>query len=117
MREPATFDEFWPIYLEAHASPETRALHFAGTAAAACCIAMFATTGRARWLAGALVAGYAPAWIGHALVEGNKPATFKHPLWSLQADFKMAQMAASGELDGELARLGIGRGQQDGAAA
>lgn len=107
MRDPSTFDEFWPTYLQAHSAKETRALHFAGTAAAAACVAMFAKSRRPGWLAGAAVAGYLPAWIGHAVVEGNTPATFTHPLWSLMADAKMAHLALSGELDDELERLGI----------
>lgn len=109
MSEPFSFDEFWPIYLNAHRSPETRFLHFVGTAAAVGCVVAFATTRKPRWLLAALAAGYGPSWAGHALVEGNRPATLTHPLWSLKADFKMLEMAASGTLDAELARLGISK--------
>lgn len=107
MREPSSFEEFWPTYLKAHSAKETRLLHFAGTAAAAGCVAMFAASGKPKWLLGALVAGYGPSWAGHAFVEGNRPATLSHPLWSLMADFKMLEMAATGTLGAELERLGI----------
>lgn len=107
MREPSSFEDFWPVYLKAHSARETRLLHFAGTIAAAGCVAMFAASGRPKWLLGALFAGYGPSWTGHALVEGNRPATLSHPLWSLMADVKMLEMAASGTLDAELQRLGI----------
>ena len=109
MSEPSSFDEFWPVYLKAHCSPETRLLHFAGTVAAAGCVAAFAKTRKPGWLLAALAAGYGPSWAGHALVEHNRPATLAHPIWSLRADFKMLEMAASGTLDAELARLGIGK--------
>lgn len=108
MSNLSSFDEFWPIYLKAHSAPETRLLHFAGTAAAAGCVLAFATTRKPGWLLAALAAGYGPSWAGHALVEHNRPATLEHPLWSLKADFKMLEMAVAGTLDAELARLGIG---------
>lgn len=107
MSEPSSFEDFWPIYLKAHSAEETRLLHFAGTAAAVGCVAAFAVSRKPAWLLAALVAGYGPSWAGHALVEGNRPATLSHPLWSLKADFKMAQMAAAGTLDDELERLNI----------
>lgn len=107
MREPASFEEFWPIYLKAHSAKETRMLHFAGTAAAAGCVLMFAKLGKPRWLLGAMVAGYDPSWAGHAFIERNRPATLSHPIWSLMADAKMLEMAATGALDDELKRLGI----------
>ncbi|MDO9381365.1 MAG: DUF962 domain-containing protein [Hyphomicrobiaceae bacterium] len=109
MSEPSSFDEFWPIYLKAHSSPETRVLHFLGTAAAAGCVLAFAKTRKPGWLLAALAAGYGPSWAGHALVEHNRPATLTHPIWSLRADVKMLEMAAAGTLDAELARLGISK--------
>ena len=104
---PKSFDEFWPEYLRAHSRAETRAIHIAGTVAAAACVAGFAKTRRPGWLLAALVTGYAPAWIAHGLLEKNAPKTATNPLWSLRADLKMLTAAMTGTLDSELKRAGV----------
>ena len=99
------YREFWPIYVAAHADPRTRALHYAGTAAALIASAAAAARGDWRWLIAAPLLGYAPAWFGHAVFERNRPATFGHPLWSLLSDFRMLALFLTGRLGGELRRL------------
>jgi len=104
-----TYADFWPYYLQEHAKPATRTLHFIGTGLAVATVAAALITGRA-WLAVvALFAGYGPAWIAHFFVEKNRPATFTYPLWSLISDFRMAFTWLTGRLNEELAKAGVHR--------
>lgn len=85
----ASFAEFYPFYLEEHASRTNRRLHFVGTTLVIV-IALFALATARWWLLVALpVAGYGFAWAGHFFVEKNRPATFSHPFYSLVGDFAM----------------------------
>jgi len=104
-----TYAEFWPCYLGAHRDRRSRALHYAGTLAAAALLAAAAIGGDWRWLLAAPIAGYAPAWIGHAWFERNRPATFAHPAWSLLSDLRMLGLFFTGRLAGEFERHQIGR--------
>ena len=104
-QEIKSFEEFWPFYVAEHSQPRTRALHFAGTAAALATLAALAAGGKWRWLPLALVPGYAAAWAGHFLVEKNRPATFKYPLWSFMADQKMFALMLAGRMDEEVERV------------
>src|SRR5918993_4610438 len=101
-QEIKSFEEFWPYYVEEHSQPATRALHFAGTAAALACLAALAAKGKWKWLPLALAPGYAAAWAGHFLVEKNRPATFKYPLWSLMADQKMFALMLTRRMEEEI---------------
>ncbi len=111
----ANYREFWPFYLQEHAKPRTRQLHYIGTALVIA-IAVFAVlTQRWLWLAAMPVAGYFFAWISHALVERNKPATFTHPLWSLISDFRMFFLWITGRLGPELEKAGVTKPKQSDA--
>ena len=102
-----TFEEFWPFYLGEHSNPLSRKLHIAGTSIAVLAAAYGVLRGKPKWIVLAPLFGYGPAWVGHYIIEKNRPATFTHPLWSLRGDFKMASLAYTGKLGGELERLGI----------
>ena len=104
-KQPETFEEFWPRYLQEHRNPTNRSLHCIGTSLAYVFISL-ALVFSIRWLALAPVVGYGFAWIGHFLVERNRPATFTHPLWSLRGDFRMHARMLSGGLAIDLERLG-----------
>jgi hypothetical protein len=103
--EIKSFEEFWPFYVAEHSLPATRALHFAGTAAALATVAALSAKGKWKWLPLALVPGYAAAWAGHFLVEKNRPATFKYPLWSFMADQKMFALMLAGRMEEEVERV------------
>lgn len=100
----ATYREFWPVYLQAHAKPSTRAVHYAGSVLALGCLGLFLATLDWRWLIAMPLAGYGFAWFAHFFVEHNRPATFGHPFWSLYSDFRMLALAATGRLGPEIAR-------------
>ena len=52
------YAEFWPRYLDAHADPRTRALHYIGTLGAAALLALAAASLDWRWMGAALLVGY-----------------------------------------------------------
>jgi hypothetical protein len=104
-RRFASFDEFFDFYLQEHAEPNTRRLHFLGTTAAAILAVAALTDRRRRWLLlPAIIAGYAPAWFAHFAIERNRPATFRNPLWSARADLRMLRLWLTGRLEPPRAR-------------
>ncbi len=103
------FRDFWPYYLQEHARPGTRALHYAGTSLVMLLLGAAPFAGAWHgWLAVALpVAGYGFAWAGHGLIERNRPATFRYPFWSLRADFVMWYRFVAGHMAHDLRRAGV----------
>ena len=99
-----SYGEFWARYLNAHADPRTRALHYLGTLGAAALVVLAAAGAEWRWLIAAPIVGYGPAWLGHAVFEHNRPETFAHPAWSLLSDFRMLGLFLTGRLAGEIER-------------
>lgn len=98
------FQDFWPYYLRQHSKPWCRFWHYLGNFLFLL-IFLSAIIKRTLPLVFiSVVSAYILAWIGHFFVEKNKPATFQHPLWSLQADFKMIGLFLRGKLHEELAK-------------
>jgi hypothetical protein len=103
MREPQTFEEFWPYYVSQHRNKTTRQLHFIGTSLALGCVAISPFYPKA--LIAAPIVGYGFAWIGHFAFEKNKPASWnslKHAAWSLRGDLKMWKKMLDGTMDAEV---------------
>jgi hypothetical protein len=107
MQQFATFREFWPYYLQEHARPGTRLLHYAGTTAVIALVVALPVSGQWGLLLMLPLAGYGFAWAGHALIERNRPATFRHPFWSLRADFVMWYRFLRGRMRRDLERAGV----------
>jgi hypothetical protein len=106
-RRIATFEDFWPYYLQEHAKPRTRALHYLGTGLAALGVAAFVVTANPWLLLAVPAAGYGPAWAAHFFIEKNRPATFSYPLWSLAGDFRMTFSWLTGHIAEDLERAGV----------
>jgi hypothetical protein len=106
-RPITNYRDFWPYYLQEHADPKTRALHYAGTGLSSLCVLAAILTGNMWFAAAALVAGYGPAWTSHFFIEHNRPATFTYPLWSLASDYRMTFRWLTGRIKGDLARAGV----------
>lgn len=101
------FGDFWPYYLQEHARPGTRAMHYVGTSLVVA-LMVAAPFARRWWLGAALpLAGYGFAWISHVLIEHNRPATLRYPLWSLRADFVMWYRFLTGRMARDLAHAGV----------
>ncbi|GGA06127.1 DUF962 domain-containing protein [Dyella caseinilytica] len=85
----ASFQDFYPYYLNEHRDRRCRRLHFIGSTLVLLIVLFALFSGRLVWLWLAPVAGYGFAWIGHFAFEKNRPATFRHPLYSLIGDWVM----------------------------
>jgi hypothetical protein len=109
MTAPASFEEFWPHYLEAHSSHKTRSSHVFGTLLGLTIAAACVGYGKPLWALGAVGIAYGIAWISHLVFEQNMPATFSNPWWSLRGDIRMVQLALTGRLDAEIARFEVSR--------
>lgn len=97
-----TYSEFWFFYLQEHAHPKNRTLHFIGTTLVLIFLSLALATGNYNLLWLCPLAGYSFAWVGHFKVEHNRPATFKYPLWSLFSDFKMYFYMLTGKINSDL---------------
>lgn len=104
-----TYPEFWHRYLRAHARPQTRALHYAGSLLALACLAGAAAKRDKRLLLAAPAVGYGLAWAAHLGIEHNRPETFGHPAWSLASDARMFGLFLAGHLGPHLAHAGVSR--------
>ncbi len=89
MAKYASFNEFYPDYLNDHKNRVNRRLHFVGSALSVITLG-YALLAWALWpVVAALLIGYGFAWTGHFFFEKNRPATFTHPWYSFLGDWFM----------------------------
>lgn len=94
----ASFQEFYPYYLEEHSDVTCRRLHYVGSLLVIA-IALYAVISvKLVWLWLLPIVGYGFAWVGHFFFEKNRPATFKYPLYSLMADWVMLKDMLTGKI-------------------
>lgn len=98
MEKYTSFREFYPFYLNEHANPVCRRLHFIGSALIIVLLlyVMFSAQWRLLWAMP--VIGYGFAWVGHFFFEHNRPATFQYPLYSLLGDWVMFRDMLTGRV-------------------
>ena len=94
----ASFEEFYPFYLSQHQDKTCRRLHFVGSSLGLLGLGAAVATGKKRYIAAGIIAGYGCAWVGHFFFEHNKPATFKYPLYSFMGDWVMYKDMLTGEI-------------------
>lgn len=94
----ANFEEFYPFYLSQHQNQTCRRLHFVGSSLGLLGLGAAVVTGKKRYIAAGVVAGYGCAWVGHFFFEHNKPATFKYPLYSFMGDWVMYKDMLTGKI-------------------
>ena len=105
-----SFQEVWPIYLQAHRKPATRFCHYVATVIGVG-FALGALVFGIWWLMLlGIVLGYSMAVASHPLIEGNKALVGSHAVWAAISDLKMFGLAASGRLEAELVKHGIKKG-------
>ena len=101
------FAEYWPLYLQAHRQPRTRAMHYiatvVGLSGSAAGLVMLDFIVLVLGIGG----GYALAVSAHFLFEGNRPMIAVNPVWGAAADLRMTWLAATGRLQSELDRYQI----------
>lgn len=101
-----SYEQFWPFYLNEHASWATKRWHVLGTGAGMICqFVLLWVTRSLWWFPAGFVFGYLCAWYSHYFIEKNRPATFKHPYWSFFADFEQFFLMVLGWMPAELERL------------
>ncbi|HEX7668584.1 MAG TPA: DUF962 domain-containing protein [Polyangiaceae bacterium] len=100
-----TFSEFWPRYLRAHASPASRACHFAGILLSALTAVALLSCGMVFFLVLAIIPAQIGAWAGHKLSPRRDTVSEEHPDWAAIADVKMFALAVTGRLGRELAKF------------
>ena len=93
-----TFEEFFPIYLEAHSKPATRFVHAAGLLTGLGIGAVGIAKSDPKLVLLGLATGYLPAFCSHWFIEGNQPKTFGNPVLSFRSDFVMVYRMLTGTL-------------------
>jgi hypothetical protein len=93
----ASFEAFYPHYIDEHSNRTCRRIHVVGTSLVILAFVAFLVTQNGWWLLAMPLVGYGFAWIGHFVFEKNRPATFKYPLWSLMGDFRLFYETVSGK--------------------
>lgn len=99
------YNEFWDFYVQEHANPLTRYLHFIGTTLGIVLLIWFIRNGTWFYFPLCFVVGYAFAWFSHFFIEKNNPATFKYPLWSFISDYRMVFYMLTGKMNREVERV------------
>ena len=92
------YNEFYRFYLTEHRNINSRRLHAVGSSLGIYFWAKAIRQRKAKYLAYALLSGYACAWVGHFFHEHNKPASFKQPLYSFISDWRMLSDIVRGRL-------------------
>src|SRR5690242_20670337 len=98
-----TFREFWPLYLQAHSLPATRAIHYVATVIGVGSTIAALIALQPLFLLGIGIA-YGIAIGAHGFFEKNRSMIRVNPVWGAIADLRMFWLAATGGLKRELVK-------------
>lgn len=101
------FSQFWPIYLDAHRQPATRACHYVATIFGMATSLLAALESEILIMVGGIVGAVCMAISSHKMIEHNKPLIGVNPFYGAIADVKMCWLALRGDLAAEYVRLGL----------
>lgn len=101
-----TLRQYWPLYLQAHRRPATRAVHYLATVFGAAMTLSAALTGQLWMVLLGIGGAYAMAIAAHWFLERNQPLILVNPLWGAICDLRMMGLALTGRLGRELATHG-----------
>jgi hypothetical protein len=101
-----TFRDFWPLYLQAHSKPATRAVHY-GATVVGLGSAVAATVALQPLLLVGIGVAYAIAIGAHRHIEKNRSMIRVNPVWGATADLRMFWLALTGGLAHELDKAGM----------
>jgi hypothetical protein len=101
---PPTFDDYWAVFVRAHASAVVRRVHFISVSAALGCAALGLATRRGALLLAAPVIAVVPSVIARRLAGGDVRLP-RYPLYGVAAGLKMWRMTLEGRMDAEVERI------------
>jgi len=102
-----SFRQFWPMYLDAHRSPATRACHYIATLCGMSSTVLAVIEGEILFMVAGILSSYCIAIASHKWIEHNKPLIGVNPFLGAVADLKMFWLALRGGLSAEYVRLGL----------
>ncbi len=109
--EPATFEEFWPLYVSQHLHPMTQRTHVIGMSLGLVSLAVAAATLNPFWALGLPAFAYGFAVPSHFIWEGNTPALLggrKAFFWSIRSDLRQWFRFVTGRLAHDTAAVRVG---------
>lgn len=100
-----SFEEYWDVFVRAHASPSLRRLTFAATSAGIGAMTVFLITRRAVFLVLSPVVAFVPPWLACKLAGETTELLHAHPLFLAAASLKLWHLTLTGAIEAEVVRV------------
>jgi len=99
-----TFDEYWDLFVRAHADETIRRIHFVSVSAGLGCAVLGLLTRRASIVLAAPVVAFVPSWAARALGASDAALPF-HPAYAALASARMWHLTLRGVMKHEVDRV------------
>lgn len=99
-----TFDEYWDLFVRAHAEPSVRRVHFVATSAGLGVAAVGVLTRRVTLLLVATAVAFVPPWAARK-AGGPRTTLPFHPAYAALASARMWRMTLVGTMSAEVVRV------------